>query len=723
MRRWWRVGSAFVLLLALCGALAAAISPRSVALGAGTLALPPGFIDETIVGGLLAPRAFAFAPDGRILIAETGSDTSQDINFASIRIFKNGALLSKRAITFDVCGDGERGLLGIELDPGFATNGYVYVYYTRQAASGPACAYNAGASGPRNRVSRVTMTGDLAGDERILLDNIPSDSGIHNSGDLHFGADGYLYISTGNGGSDSNISQDTTSLGGKILRIGPTAAGGYAIPSDNPFANNGSARRCGDTPPPAGSGPCKEIFANGFRNPFRFTIQPGTGVPFVGDVGGGSWEEIDQVTGGGNYGYPIREGHCPAGVNCPPNEPPDPSYTNPIYDYSHTGNSSNDAAVIAGPFYTGGGYPAEYLNSLFFADYVRGWIKRLVYNNGSNTWSALDFGSGGEAIIGLRIGLDTNLYYLEIASTADSKIHRIRYQSGANLPPSAQISASPVSGPTPLAVTFSAAGSSDPENEGLIYHWNFGDGAVADTAVPTVTHTYNNAVNNTATLTVTDTGNPPATSAPATITIYAGDESPVGTIVLTNTTDLSRQDRYYAGDTWQFGVTGLYDKETPAQNLVVSWNIQLHHREHFHPFSSAQGLTGQMTIPTTGETDPLVSYRLTLGITDGRGQTATFVRELLPVTKTLTLATDPPGGTLLLEHQAFATPLSVARVVGMNIPIEAPSPQQIGGKPYRFVRWSNNGPRAQTLAMPPAGGTYTATYVPGYATWLPAVRR
>jgi hypothetical protein len=197
----------------------------------------------------------------------------------------------------------------------------------------------------------------------------------------------------------------------------------------------------------------------------------------------------------------------------------------------------------------------------------------------------------------------------------------------------------------------------------------------------------------------------------------------VGTIVLTNTTAINRQDRYYAGDTWQFGVVGLHDEETAAQNLVVSWNIQLHHREHFHPFRSAQGLTGQFTLPTTGETDPVVSYRLTLGITDGRGQMATYVRELLPVTKTLTLATAPGGGRVLLEHQSFVAPLSVARVVGMSIPIEAPSPQQIGGVPFLFVRWSNNGPRAQTLAVPPTGGTYTATYAPGYALWLPAVRR
>jgi hypothetical protein len=130
-----------------------------------------------------------------------------------------------------------------------------------------------------------------------------------------------------------------------------------------------------------------------------------------------------------------------------------------------------------------------------------------------------------------------------------------------------------------------------------------------------------------------------------------------------------------------------------------------------------------MTLPTTGETDPVVAYRLTLSITDERGETATVVRALLPLTKTLTLAIAPAGGSVLLEHQSFAAPLSVARVVGMNIPIEVPSLQQFAGKPYLFVCWSNSGARAQTLVVPPTGGTYTATYAPQFAVWLPNVQR
>ena len=130
-----------------------------IAQGASPLTLPAGFIDEQFVGGLHSPRAFVFTPDGRILIATRGSATSDDINYGSIRVFKNGVLLPTPAFTFDICGDGERGLLGLALDPDFDTNGYVYAYYTRPAPTDPWCGLNRGAAGPRNRVSRVTMSG------------------------------------------------------------------------------------------------------------------------------------------------------------------------------------------------------------------------------------------------------------------------------------------------------------------------------------------------------------------------------------------------------------------------------------------------------------------------------------------------------------------------------------------------------------------------------------
>ena len=123
----YRARIALAIFLILAGLLGMARPPVTIH-GAGSLTLPPGFVDETVVSGLTTPRACGFAPDGRIFIAERGRASSNDINFASIRVFKNGALLPQRAISFDVCGDGERGFLGMALDPNFASNGYMYVY-------------------------------------------------------------------------------------------------------------------------------------------------------------------------------------------------------------------------------------------------------------------------------------------------------------------------------------------------------------------------------------------------------------------------------------------------------------------------------------------------------------------------------------------------------------------------------------------------------------------
>ena len=162
-----------------------------------------------------------------------------------------GTLLEAPAIQLAACTNSERGLLGVTVDPAFATTGHVFVYYTASVNGG--C---------RNRVSRLTMTGDTAGSELVLADHIPSTAGNHNAGDLAVAADGYLYISVGDGGCSpvdpakcaggNDISRRLDFPLGKILRI--TTTGG--IPPTNPYATTSGARHC--TAPagvPAGTGP------------------------------------------------------------------------------------------------------------------------------------------------------------------------------------------------------------------------------------------------------------------------------------------------------------------------------------------------------------------------------------------------------------------------------------------------------------------------------------
>src|SRR5205085_7131522 len=191
------------------------------------------------VTGLSQPTAMAFAPDGRIFVAEqTGS----------IKVLQSGHVVSTfttiNSDSFD-----ERGVLGIAFDPDFGNHPYVYVYYTTNALSlDPP-------SSPKNRVSRFTANGNVvqAGSELILLDNIASDAGNHNAGCLRFGPDGTLYIATGDGGLNHGNSQDLTNLSGKILRINKDGS----IPNTNPFFGSLSDRN--------------EIFCYGLRNPFRFS--------------------------------------------------------------------------------------------------------------------------------------------------------------------------------------------------------------------------------------------------------------------------------------------------------------------------------------------------------------------------------------------------------------------------------------------------------------------
>ena len=263
--------AAAVFILAIC-AIATA-SP------AGAITLPAGFTDEQVTP-LGSPTALAFTPDGRLLI------TTQP---GQLRVYQNGALVPTAALnlaspTNVICSNSERGLLGVAVDPSFATpnNNFIYVYYTFNRAG--TCV---------NRVSRYVLSpSNVASGETVLIDNIPSTAGNHNAGDVQFGRDGYLYVSVGDGGCDyvpgggcagaNDASRDQHSLVGKILRI--TRDGN--IPTDNPFTGAGTAD-CRFTGGTTAGNKCRETFAWGFRNPFRIAFDPNDGGTrfFSNDVG------------------------------------------------------------------------------------------------------------------------------------------------------------------------------------------------------------------------------------------------------------------------------------------------------------------------------------------------------------------------------------------------------------------------------------------------------
>jgi glucose/arabinose dehydrogenase len=350
--------------------------------------LPSGFSETQVASGLTTPTAMEVAPDGRVFVCQ---------QIGKLRVIKNGSLLATPFVTLTVDSNGERGLLGITFDPNFATNQFLYVYYT--VPGDPA----------HNRVSRFTANGDvaLAGSEFVLidLDNL-SGAGNHNGGAIHFGSDGKLYIAVGENANAANAQTLNNRLG-KMLRINADGS----IPTDNPFFNTAV-------------GANRSIWAMGLRNPFTFAFQPGSGRMFINDVGETTWEEINDGVPGSNYGWSLCEGLC---------SPPNINFRDPLFQYGHGSTSTTGCAIVGGGFYnpTTTQFPASYVGKYFFGDLCSGWIRLYDPANGT----ASDFASGINQPVDIKVANDGSLYYIGYAAAA---LFRVQFTGNPTIttPPS-----------------------------------------------------------------------------------------------------------------------------------------------------------------------------------------------------------------------------------------------------------------------------------------------
>ena len=337
---------------------------------------PANFSQVQVANGLTGPTAMVFAPDGRIFVTQQGG---------ALGIIKNGALLATPAIQLTVDASGERGLIGIVLDPAFSTNKYIYLYHTVPGT--PA----------HNRISRYTANGDIIspGSEVVILDLDPlSGASNHNGGAMSFGKDGKLYVGVGENASPQNAQNLDTNLG-KILRIN---ADGTA-PADNPF--------------PAGSEQRKRVWAYGLRNPYTIAVQPGTGRIFINDVGQDTWEEInDATTGGHNFGWPNAEGTST-----------NPAYTNPVFSYAHGSGDGKGCAITGGTFFSPiiTNYPASFIGKYLYQDYCTNWINYINVSGSQATRSSFATALPGSSL-SILTGPDGNLYYLSRGAGALYKI-------------------------------------------------------------------------------------------------------------------------------------------------------------------------------------------------------------------------------------------------------------------------------------------------------------
>ncbi|HEV3485247.1 MAG TPA: PQQ-dependent sugar dehydrogenase, partial [Vicinamibacterales bacterium] len=679
-------------------AAALAVLFCSVAAAAAAQPVLPAGFDDAIVATVPAPTDLAFTPDGRLLI------TSQA---GTLRIYENGALKSTPALNLSsiLCTDSERGLLGVTVDPAFATNRFIYVYYTFKKHG--VCERNT-TRAPVNRVSRFILSDSDLVDrttERVLIDNIPSPNGNHNAGDLAFGKDGYLYISIGDGGCDylgnsgcagaNDAARDAHVLLGKILRI--TRDGG--IPSSNPFLGTNSVR-CNVTGRAQAGQTCQETFATGLRNPFRMAFDPNATSTrfFIGDVGQNAWEEINLGRAGADYGWNVREGFCVNGSTTNCGAPPT-GMTNPIYAYAH---STGCSSITGGAFVPNGSWPASYDNKYLFGDYVCGRIFLLTpQSDGTFTRTTFASGLGASSAVAMtfgRYGTGTALYYTTYAN--GGQVRRIAPQ--ANASPRAVANASPLSGAVPLTVRFDGSASTDPDGDALTFEWTFGDGSARVTGA-TVSHTYSTAGRYTATLTVRDGRGGTGMSS---IQIDAGNRPPQPTI-----TSPSSTATFAVGQAITLQGSASDPDEGTLAGSRLSWRVILHHGAHTHPFMPATtGSTVSFQAPAPEDlAATTTSYlEIVLTATDAAGLSTSVSQKLQPKLVSVTFASQPTGFAIVVNGGSYRTPVQLTSWQNYQLRVNAGDQSDTTGAAHVFSSWSDGGAQAHTIVTPAAAATFTA---------------
>jgi glucose/arabinose dehydrogenase len=618
---------------------------------------PTGFAQSYVAGSLRLQTAVAFAPDGRIFVAEQSGN---------VRIIKNNVTLTTPFVTVPVDARGERGLIGIAVDPDFLTNNYIYIYYT----------HTSNGSAPRNRISRFTASNDVAtGGETIILDLEPLSSAvIHNGGALHFGPDGKLYVAVGEN-ANTFSAQNLDSYNGKLLRINKDGS----VPEGNPF--------------PTGSEQRRRVWAYGLRNPFTFSIDHETGKIFVNDVGQALWEEINDATvGGRNFGWPMTEGRF--------NQESFPTLTNPVYAYAHgSGTDGIGCAIVGGTFISPSNtnYPQQYRGKYLFQDNCGNWINILDLSNGTAVRSPFATAVTANSL-GLTMGIDGLMY---ICARHGESLHKIVFNNTAL--PTITNHPSDVLVAEGQPASFSVAALGTPPLE---YQWQLNEanipGATSSTyniSQTTADHAGNYRV------VVTNTSGM-ITSNTATLTVIS-NALPVAEILTP-----SAETKYVAGTTVSFSGKAMDPDEGDLPASSMSWSINFHHDTHYHDQPPINGISaGSFTIPQEGETSDNVWYRIILTVADSFGLKAKDSVDIFPMKSTLSFATAPPGLQIALDGQPFNTPGSVVSVEGMQRTIGVSSPQTINGEAYIFASWTNNGTQSQIITTPANDTSFTASFI------------
>lgn len=758
-------------------------------------ALLPGFQDEVVFGGLEQPTNFRFAPDGRVFVAEKGGrivvydgldDPGPPEVFADL--------------SSDVYSSGDRGLLGLALDPGFESGRpYVYALYTWNHVLGnawdpdhPEYGTPGGSDDPtcpgQNSNGSCLVSGRLV---RLAEDPLDHDHAVeeggrprqeellqgwcqqfdsHSIGELQFGPEGALFVSGGDGAAYESIpdygqlgtppnpcgdpptpkgvaptpaeraqaqggalrAQNLSLLNGAILRVSPDT--GAAFPG-NPLGESGEPN-------------AQRTIGKGFRNPFRFTLDPGSGLIYTGNVGSSEIEEIDtlpiQPTELFNSGWPCYEGierqfqFKELGLDtCNSLFADEPDSTSlPLFSYSHSQSVVPDdecpfeagSAIGGMSLYRGGQLSEEYEGALFFGDAVRGciWAMLAGEDGRPDPSRTVRFLREGQIYPGVEIaeGPDGNLYYADLFSEGGSgkgQIHRVIYAPDA---PRARLVATPsygrYDGDGDFETTLDASGSEDPNGDLLSYEWDLDEdgeyeafGGVERALVFTQAEQEeredeDESPNRVVKVRVEDGSGHVGV---ARVTIYPGDVPPVATI---DSPDSSY--RWGVGDEIQLHANAVDGEGVPIVTpRPYYWSTRMAHCPdpthpdacHVHPLRTFSGIRSPELIAPQHDYPSYIE--VVLSVADGRGLAGVETLKIQPRTVDVSLSSDPPAVKLLAGSTSGPAPLTAKAIDGSEILISAPDTAQIGGRTYAWQSWSDGGARFHPV-LADKDASYEATY-------------
>jgi glucose/arabinose dehydrogenase len=655
---------------AVAAGLAVAV-PSGVANAA--VALPGGFLLQDTPAGLSGDLLtdFAFLPDQSMLaVGKNGRvnwipETGQPRQIKSI----------------PVTASGDMGLQGLAVAPDYATSRAIYT-----ARTAPSTASGSGPYGVL-RVSRWTVEVDNAGNpaglgnEQTVLET-SADSNVHGMSTVIADEDGTLWVSIGDSSSYLSVDPqalralDFTDLHGKVLHIKPDGTG---VPG-NPYYNASN--------PGAVAG---KVYASGFRSPFRFSLDPQTKQPVVGDVGWGTYEEINVLSPGNSYGWPCWEG--PIRTTGYKDLPGCVGVNSVAARWAYprsSGGVNNGSSVTGGVIYQGKNYPADYQGKYFFGDYTskRLWTMALD----SADAAPVSFGSDIGAVV--KIGSAPVSGDIVFADIASGNVRRLVYAPGNN-PPSAVITAT--NDPATRKVAFSAAKSTDPNGDELTYEWNFGEGEPATGEV--VEHQYpQSPASFTVTLTAID---PLGAKDVSTLEVFPSNHTPVLTV---QAPDPNRT--FAVGDVIEATATATDpDEQDPLQ---VSWSADVIHCRgadncHLHP-GVRQDNVSKFELSFEGHPGD-TRLEITAVTTDSKGASASKTFVVRPKQRRITIQSGVPAEFTIGDEQVT----SGLFTVGSSLTVIAP--QEAADKVATFDKWNDNSPRVRQVTVPDADVTLPVTYL------------